>query len=158
MASNQVLTFQLGNTEYGLGILCVQEIRGWSSVTRIPNAPPQVLGVLNLRGAIVPIIDLRLQFGQQNPVVTPLTVIIVLSLGAGSGRRECGLVVDAVSDVIELSPDAVRPAPQLRDSPAATWVDGIATVDDRMLILLNMETLVARDLLPPEDATSPVAA
>lgn len=152
MASNQVLTFHLGDTEYGLGILCVQEIRGWSPVTRLPDAPPQILGVLNLRGAIVPIIDLRLRFGQQNPTLTSLTVIIVLSIGSGAARRDCGLVVDGVSDVIDLPSDAVRPAPQLRDSPAATYVDGVATVDGRMLILLNLDSLVGRELLLSKDS------
>jgi purine-binding chemotaxis protein CheW len=148
VTSNQVLTFRLGDTEYGLGILCVQEIRGWSPVTRIPDAPPQILGVLNLRGAVVPIIDLRLRFGQKNPTVTSLTVIIVLSIGSGAQRRDCGLVVDGVSDVIDLPAEAVRPAPQLRGSPADSCVDGVATVDDRMLVLFNLDSLVGRDLLP----------
>lgn len=158
MAGNQVLTFRLGNTDYGLGILCVQEIRCWTAVTRIPDAPPQILGVLNLRGAIVPIIDLRRRFGQADPALTPLTVIIVLSIGTGASRRECGLVVDGVSDVVELPSDAVRPPPQLRDSPAPGYIDGVATLDDRMVILLNLEALVGQDLQLGNAGLSPAAA
>lgn len=148
MAGNQVLTFRLGDTDYGLGLLYVQEIRCWTTVTRIPDSPPQILGVLNLRGSIVPIIDLRKRFGQPDPTVTPLTVIIVLNIGTGAERRECGLVVDGVSDVIELPQEAVRPAPQLRDSTAATYIDGVATLDERMVILLNLDVLVGQELLP----------
>lgn len=152
MASNQVLIFHLASTEYGVGVLCVQEIRGWSTVTRLPDAPPQILGVLNLRGTIVPVIDLRLRFGQANPVQTPLTAIIVLSIGSGGQRRECGLVVDGVSDVTELPPEAIRPAPQLRDSPAAACIDGVATLDERMIILLDVERLIDEELLSPQHA------
>ncbi len=158
MATNQVLTFRIASTEYGVCVLGIQEIRGWSSVTRIPESPPQILGVLNLRGTIVPVIDLRLRFGQEIPAFTPLTTIIVLSIGAGTERRECGLVVDCVSDVIELPPDAVRPAPKLRDSLAAAYIDGVATIDDRMIILLNLDTLVDEELLPLQETLDPARA
>lgn len=149
MATNQILTFRLASTEYGVGVLNVQEIRGWSAVTRIPDTPPQILGVLNLRGAVVPVIDLRLRFGQENPAMTPLTTIIVVSIGTPERHRECGLVVDGVSDVIELPPAAIRPAPRLRDSPASAYVEGVATLEDRMIVLLDMDALVSEELLPP---------
>src|SRR3569623_1518423 len=100
--SHQVLTFVLGNETYGVDILRVQEIRGWSAVTKIPHAPSHVLGVLNLRGSIVPIVDLRMRFSLDRAEYTPLTVIIVLSVESAVGRRDFGVVVDGVSDVIDV--------------------------------------------------------
>src|SRR6266571_7834239 len=98
--SHQVLTFVLGPETYGVDILRVQEIRGWSPVTRIPQAPPHVLGVLNLRGSIVPIVDLRMRLAFERAEYTAVTVIIVLSIFSAHGRRDVGVVVDAVSDVV----------------------------------------------------------
>src|SRR3982750_4261270 len=98
--TRQVLTFSLGREVYGVDILRVKEIRGWSPVTRIPQSPQSVLGVLNLRGAIVPIIDLRVRFALQQAEFTAVTVIIVLSLRTEQGTRECGVVVDSVKDVV----------------------------------------------------------
>ena len=149
----QVLTFDLGGETYGVDILRVQEIRGWSPVTRIPKAPRHVLGVLNLRGSIVPIVDLRVRFGLQRAEFTPLTVIIVLSIESAAGRREFGLVVDSVSDVVDLEADAMGETPSLGGKLSAEVIDGLATVDDHMLILLNVDELVGRDLTsasPPE--------
>jgi purine-binding chemotaxis protein CheW len=102
-ASKQVLTFTLGDETYGVDILRVQEIRGWAPVTRIPQAQAHVLGVLNLRGSIVPIVDLRMRFSLPRAEYTPLTVIIVLSVESPQGRRDFGLVVDGVSDVIDVA-------------------------------------------------------
>ena len=113
-ATRQVLTFALGQEVYGVDILRVKEIRGWSAVTRIPHSPPSVLGVLNLRGAIVPIIDLRLRFAMPSAAFTAVTVVIVLSLRTGNGQRECGIVVDAVRDVVDIVPDSIRPAPTMQ--------------------------------------------
>ena len=101
-ASHQVLTFTLGEETYGVDILRVQEIRGYSTVTRIPQAPAHVLGVLNLRGSIVPIVDMRMRFSLDRAEYTPLTVIIVLSVESHAGRRDIGVVVDGVSDVIDV--------------------------------------------------------
>src|ERR1044072_8124610 len=112
-ASKQMLTFTLGDETYGVDILRVQEIRGWSPVTRIPQAQPYMLGVLNLRGSIVPIVDLRMRFNLPRAEYTPLTVIIVLSVESAQGRRDCGLVVDGVSDVIDVPAGDVKPAPEL---------------------------------------------
>lgn len=142
----QVLTFDLAGETYGVDILRVQEIRGWSPVTRIPKTPKHVLGVLNLRGSIVPIIDLRVRFGLERAEFTPLTVIIVLSIETDEGRREFGLVVDAVSDVVDLSDEAMRETPSLGGKGSAELIQNLATVDDRMLILLNVNHLVAVDL------------
>jgi len=150
----QVLTFSLGEETYGVDILRVKEIRGWSPVTRIPRSPACVLGVLNLRGAIVPIIDLRVRFALQDARFTPVTVIIVLSLRTESGQRECGIVVDSVRDVVDIAPESLRPAPAMNASDTADFIEGITTCDERMLILLDADRLVARELTPEAAATA----
>lgn len=144
----QVLTFSLGSEIYGVDILRVREIRGWSSVTRIPRVPPHVLGVLNLRGSIVPILDMRVRFGLPQPEFTPLTAVIVLSVGSPSDarHREFGLVVDAVADVIDIVAEQLKEAPKL--GPAAEFIDGLAVAGERMLILLKVEELIQRDTEP----------
>ena len=111
--SNQVLTFTLGNETYGVDILRVQEIRGYSPVTRIPQSPAHVLGVLNLRGSIVPIVDLRMRFNLERAEYTPLTVIIVLSVQSPVGRRDFGVVIDGVSYVIDVAVGEVKPEPEI---------------------------------------------
>lgn len=142
----QILAFRLGAETYGVDILQVKEIRGWAPVTRIPQSPEHVLGVLNLRGAIVPIIDLRRRFELESAEFSPLTVIIVLSLRTDDGTRECGVVVDSVSDVVDIKPGAIKPAPALGSHARAQFIQGLANLDDRMLILLNVEEVVIRDL------------
>jgi purine-binding chemotaxis protein CheW len=132
--TRQALTFALGEEVYGVDILRVKEIRGWSPVTRIPQSPPAVLGVLNLRGAIVPIID--------------LTVVIVLSLRTADGQRECGIVVDSVRDVVDIAADSVRPAPAVHGSQANEFIEGITTLGEQMLILLDADRLVSGELSP----------
>jgi purine-binding chemotaxis protein CheW len=146
--TRQVLTFSLGREVYGVDILRVKEIRGWSSVTRLPQSAPSLLGVLNLRGLIVPIIDLRLRFELQSAEFTPLTVIIVLTLRTESGQRECGIVVDNVNDVVDIATDNVKPAPTLDGARASEYIEGITAVDEQMLILLNAESLAATQLSP----------
>ncbi len=144
-APHQVLTFSVGPEHYGVDILRVQEIRGWSPVTKIPNLPPQVLGVLNLRGSIVPILDLRVKFSLAEAQFTPLTVIIVLSVESAQGSREFGLVVDAVEDVVDISPEHLKDTPSL-GGRAPAFVQGLAALDDRMLILLNVDELTNREM------------
>jgi purine-binding chemotaxis protein CheW len=151
-AARQVLTFCLGAETYGVDILRVQEIRGWSAVTRIPKSPSHVLGVLNLRGSIVPIVDLRVQFGLETAEFTPLTVIIVLYVMTGAGRSEFGLVVDSVSDVVDISVDDLKDAPKLGGELNADFIQCLATVSDRMLILLDVDALIDRDSLPGDTA------
>ena len=155
-ATRQVLTFSLGGETYGVDILRVKEIRGWSPVTRIPRSTQAVLGVLNLRGAIVPIIDLRVRFALNAAEFTPVTVIIVLSLHTADGQRECGIVVDSVKDVADIAPDTIRPAPSLNASDTSEFIEGITTCDEKMLILLDADRLVSRDLAPA-GATSAAA-
>jgi purine-binding chemotaxis protein CheW len=143
-ATRQVLTFSLGSEHYGVDILRVQEIRGWSPVTKIPQVAPHVLGVLNLRGSIVPIIDLRVRFNLTQAEFTPLTVIIVLRSTAD--QREFGLVVDGVSDVVDIAAENLKDAPSLGSSSAAEFIQGLAIAGERMLILLNVDELIHRDL------------
>ena len=146
--TRQVLTFSLGREVYGVDILRVKEIRGWSPVTRLPQSAPSVLGVLNLRGLIVPIIDLRLRFELQSAEFTPLTVIIVLTLRTENGQRECGIVVDNVNDVVDIATASVKPAPTLDGARASDYIEGNTAVEEQMLILLNAESLVAPQLSP----------
>jgi purine-binding chemotaxis protein CheW len=151
-ATRQVLTFSLGQEVYGVDILQVKEIRGWSPVTRIPQSPAAVLGVLNLRGAVVPIIDMRVRFALPTADFTPVTVIIVLSLRTETGVRECGIVVDSVKDVVDIAPDVVRPAPAMNGNDASEFIEGVTTIDEQMLILLNADDLVGRELAPQKPA------
>ena len=144
--TRQVLTFSLGGEVYGVDILRVKEIRGWSPVTRIPQSPEAVLGVLNLRGLIVPIVDLRVRFALASAEFTPLTVIIVLSLRTESGLRECGIVVDNVNDVVDVATETIRPSPELGAAHNSEFIEGIATHDEQMLILLNAENLASNQL------------
>lgn len=145
--ARQILTFRLGEETFGLDILRVKEIRGWSPVTRVPQSPRQVLGVLNLRGAIVPIIDLRVRFDLSSAEFTPVTVIIVISVKMHDGSsKECGLVVDSVSDVVDLTEDMRREAPQLAGSSSVDYIESLATIDDGMLILLDADALVRGEM------------
>ena len=144
--SRKVLTFSLNEETYGVDILRVQEIRGWSTVNRIPQTPPHVLGVLNLRGSIVPIIDMRVRFGLASAEFTPLTVIIVLSIKTAKGLSEFGLVVDSVSDVVDIRGEDVKETPNLGGKMNADFIESLATVAGRMVILLDVDALLGRDL------------
>lgn len=143
----QYLTFILGNEQYGVDILRVQEIRGWSVVTRLPNSPPYMLGVLNLRGAIVPIVDMRLRFNLEQAEYTALTVIIVLSVHTGAGRQVFGAVVDGVSDVLDMPPDSIKPAPDFGTAVNTEYISGIATTAGRMVMLLDVDRMLSADEL-----------
>ncbi|MBS0422414.1 MAG: purine-binding chemotaxis protein CheW [Proteobacteria bacterium] len=144
--TQQSLTFVLGNETYGVDILRVREIRGWTPVTKIPHAPPQVLGVLNLRGSIVPVVDLRMQLALERADYTKITVIIVLSVHSGATRHEVGVVVDGVSDVIDVAAADLRPAPELGPRSATDYIRGLATLADRMVVLLDIDRLIGNQL------------
>jgi purine-binding chemotaxis protein CheW len=145
----EYLTFRLGEEEYGIDILKVQEIRGYEQPTRIANAPSFIKGVVNLRGVIVPIVDLRLKFQLGSAEYNDFTVVIILNLGA----RVVGIVVDSVSDVMELSPEQIRPAPEVGSSVEADFITGLGTLNDRMLILIEIERLMsATDMALTEQA------
>jgi purine-binding chemotaxis protein CheW len=135
----EYLTFRLGEEEYGIDILKVQEIRGYEQPTRIANSPAFVKGVINLRGVIVPIVDLRLKFALGSAAYDDFTVVIILNLGT----RVIGIVVDSVSDVMELSPEQIRPAPDVGASVDADFITGLGALPGRMLILVEIERLMS---------------
>jgi purine-binding chemotaxis protein CheW len=136
--AREYLTFRLGQEEYGIDILKVQEIRGYEDPTRIANAPPFLKGVVNLRGTIVPIVDLRMRFGCDSAEYNSFTVTIVLHLG----QRTIGVVVDSVSDVMNIPSDAVRPAPEMSSAVDAVYLRGLAQLGERMVILLDIESML----------------
>ena len=141
--SHELLTFTLGNEEYGIDILKVQEIRGYDAVTTIANSPEFIKGVINLRGIIVPIIDMRIKFHLGNVTYNQLTVVIILSLA----KRVVGMVVDGVSDVITLTADQLKPAPEFSASLDTQYITGLGTVDERMIIVMDIEKLMtSRDV------------
>ena len=134
----EYLTFILGGEEYGIDILKVQEIRGYETPTRIANAPDFIKGVINLRGSIVPIIDLRIKFNLGEPTYDQFTVVIILNLG----QRVMGIVVDAVSDVIQLGSDNLRPAPEFNSILDTRYILGLGTLDARMIIVVDIAALM----------------
>lgn len=136
--AGEYLSFTLGEEQYGVDILKVQEIRGYDQVTRVPDAPDYIKGVINLRGTIVPVIDLRLKLRLENARYDAFTVMIVLNVE----QRVVGIVVDSVSDVIELTAEQIRPTPEFGAAVDTRFINGIGTQDERMLILLDIETLL----------------
>ncbi len=134
----EYLTFTLGGEEYAIDILKVQEIRGYTSPTMIANAPPFIKGVINLRGTIVPIVDLRIKFKVSKVEYTPFTVVVILNVAG----RVVGCVVDSVSDVISLTGSQIRPAPNFSGSFDTQYILGLATIDSRMLIVTDIERLM----------------
>jgi purine-binding chemotaxis protein CheW len=143
---DQYLTFIMNDEEYGVDILSVKEIRNWDSATPIPRAPPHVRGVINLRGTIIPIIDLRQVFGMKALEYGPLTVVLVLQVNSpGKGYREVGIVVDAVSDVYSLDAAQIKPAPHLSDKVNTNFIRGLVTIKEHMVILLDINHLLGRE-------------
>jgi len=138
----QYLTFIMANEEYGVDILRVQEIRGWDTVTSIPNTPAFIKGVMNLRGTIVPIIDLRLRFGLDNIEYGPTTVVIVLKVVSSNSERIMGIVVDAVSDVYNMEKGSIKPAPDFGSVVSIDFVRGLTTVDEKMIIILDIDHML----------------
>lgn len=141
---DQFLTFMLAGEEYGVDILRVQEIKGWDSVTPIPNTPDYIRGVINLRGTIVPIVDLRRRFHLEAVEYGPMTVVIVLRVeDPNTGNsRVMGLVVDAVSDVYNVPEDSIKPAPDFGSVVDVDFVKGLATLENAMVIVLDIDRLL----------------
>ena len=137
--TREVLVFVLGQEEYGVDILKVQEIRSFEKVTPIPSAPGYLKGVMNLRGTIAPVIDMRIKFGLSDPRYDSLTVVIVLRIGA----RVIGIVVDSVSDVVRLAASDVKAAPRLGAVVDSSFLAGLATQDERMILLLDIEKFLS---------------
>lgn len=136
---NEFLAFTLGKEEYGIDILKVQEIRGYEAVTRIANSPDFIKGVVNLRGIIVPIVDMRIKFQLGEPTYDQFTVVIILNIAG----RVVGMVVDSVSDVITLNPDQIKPAPEMGTTFDSDYLIGLGTLDERMLILVDIDKLMS---------------
>lgn len=145
--SRQFLTFILADEEYALDILRVQEIRGWMPVTRIPGTPGYMKGVLNLRGEIIPIIDLRERFGFERKDYGKTTVVVVVWIKTAERQRSMGLVVDAVADTYNISNDDIAPAPMMGDGLDPKFIEALATVDEKMVILLDIDYLLNSDAL-----------
>jgi purine-binding chemotaxis protein CheW len=135
------LTFMLGNETYGIDILKVQEIRGYDIVTHIANAPNFMKGVINLRGIIVPIVDMRIKFNLGEPTYHEFTVVIIINVL----DRVIGMVVDSVSDVVTLMPEQIRPAPEMGAALDTHYITGLGTRDDQMLILVDIEKLMSSE-------------
>ena len=135
----EFLAFTLGQEEYGVDIQKVQELRGYDTVTRIANAPEHIKGVVNLRGIIVPIVDMRIKFNLGTPSYDQFTVVIILNIAS----RVMGMVVDSVSDVITLNPEQVRPAPEMGALLDTEYLIGLGTLDERMLILVDIDKLMS---------------
>lgn len=140
--TEQYLTFILSGEEYGVDILRVQEIKGWDAVTQIPNTPKYVRGVINLRGTIVPIIDLRARFGMEHLEYGPTTVVIVLKVMANNSSRIMGIVVDGVSDVYNMQRDDIKPAPDFGTGIDTNFVKGLSTVQDKMIIIIDIDFML----------------
>jgi purine-binding chemotaxis protein CheW len=139
IAGQEFLAFTLGKEEYGIDILKVQEIRGYETVTRIANSPDFIKGVVNLRGIIVPIVDMRIKFQLGEPTYDQFTVVIILNIGG----RVVGMVVDSVSDVTTLSPEQIKPAPEMGTALNTDYLIGLGTIDQRMLILVDIDKLMS---------------
>ena len=140
-AGGEFLTFRLGAEEYGIDILKVQEIRSYEPPTRIANAPSYIKGVVNLRGVIVPIVDLRVKLGCDSCEYNGFTVVIVLNVKG----RVVGAVVDSVSDVLELAGDAIKAAPEMHTAVDTSFITGIGSINERMLILMDIEALMTSE-------------
>ena len=139
IAASEFLAFTLGKEEYGIDILKVQELRGYEAVTQIANSPEFIKGVVNLRGIIVPIIDMRIKFNLGEPRYDQFTVVIILNIY----DRVMGMVVDSVSDVISLTPDQIKPAPEMGTAFNTDYLIGLGTIDKRMLILVDIGKLMS---------------
>ncbi|HTN93227.1 MAG TPA: chemotaxis protein CheW [Gallionella sp.] len=147
--NRELLTFSLGREEYGIDILKVQEIRGYEAVTTIAHAPDFIKGVINLRGIIVPIVDMRIKFNFDNVSYDETTVVIILNMA----NRVMGMVVDGVSDVISLKAEHIKPAPEFGAGLDTQYLQGLGTVDERMIILVDIELLMSsRDMELVESA------
>ena len=144
-AGLQYLTFELGSEHYGVDILRVQEIRGWEPTTEIPKSPRHVCGVLNLRGIIVPIVDLRLYFDMPFLEYSNTTVVVVLKVRHEGGERVVGIIVDAVSDVHNVEPDRIQPSPDFGSVVSTECIHGIVDSGETLLLLLDVDRLLSRE-------------
>lgn len=141
-AGGQHLTFALGDQEYGIDLLRVQEIKGFTAITPIPRTPPHIKGVINLRGVVVPVMDLRLKFGMDPAEYNKFTVIVLVTFS----DKVLGVVVDAVQDVLTLTGDQIQPPPDLGERTDSRYLRGIAAVGEKLVAMLDIDTLFAGDI------------
>ena len=152
--THQYLSFFLGGEEYATDILTVQEIKGWDTVTRVPYSPDYILGVINLRGSIVPVVDLRVRFSLEKAAFDAATVVIVVHVAGTRGERIVGIVVDAVSDVYTVPSESIQPPPDVMGSVDHMFVVGLANMDNKLLIILDIERLVISSVLGDDKAAA----
>lgn len=141
----QYLTFSVGQEMFAVGTLCVREIVEYGPITALPLAPPSIRGITNLRGAAIPVLDLGMCFGGSQTQESPRTCIVMLEVHGGSGVGLVGIIVDAVSEVLEIPPEQIEPAPVLQGRLSPTFVQGIGKLNDRFVLLLDIEQMLATD-------------
>jgi len=137
--STQFISFAIGQDQYGVDIMAVREIKGWSEITHLPKQPEYVRGVLNLRGVIVPIVDLRCRFGQGLTEATPLHIVIIVQIGS----RQVGLLADRVLDIVSLDPSQIQPVPRIARGARVDFLSGLVTVDQAMIALIDLSNLLS---------------
>jgi Chemotaxis signal transduction protein len=142
-STKQFISFTIGDEEYGVDIMAIREIKGWTATTELPNTPAFIRGVINLRGAIVPILDLRARFGSVQTEASPRHVIIVVTVGT----RVAGILVDAVADIITIPIGDIQPVPQLDHGASTNFLTGLVTVDGRMVALLDLNSVFDFDVI-----------
>jgi Chemotaxis signal transduction protein len=147
-ATRQFISFTIGDEEYGVDIIAIREIKGWSAVTALPDTPDYMRGVIDLRGAIIPILDLRARFGGGHTQVNSRHVIIVVAVGG----LDVGILVDAVADIITVNAGDIQPIPELEHAHRAEVLSGIVTVEGRMVALLDLSRLIHAHSLTATDA------
>jgi purine-binding chemotaxis protein CheW len=138
-SSSQFISFAIGDDQYGVDIMAVREIKGWTAITHLPRQPDYVRGVLNLRGVIVPIVDLRCRFGQGTTEATPLHIVIIVQIGA----KLVGLLADRVLDIVSLDGTQIQPVPRVVQAARLDFLSGIVTVDDAMIALIDLPNLLS---------------
>ncbi|MGC1445363.1 MAG: chemotaxis protein CheW [Xanthobacteraceae bacterium] len=141
-APNQLISFAIGDDQYGVDIIAVREIKGWTAITPLPGQPEYVRGVLNLRGVIVPIVDLRCRFGQGLTSATPLNIVIVVQIAG----KVVGLLADRVLDIVSLDAAEIKPVPQVAQSQRLNFLCGLVTSDDAMIALIDLPSLLSSAL------------
>ncbi len=141
-AQNQFISFAIGDDQYGVDIMAVREIKGWSDITHLPRQPEYVRGVLNLRGAIVPIVDLRCRFGQGLTETTPLHIVIIVQIGG----RQVGLIGDRVLDIVSVDASQIQPVPRTAQGETTDFLSGLVTHDNIMIALINLPNLLSAEI------------
>jgi purine-binding chemotaxis protein CheW len=147
---NQLISFAIGDDQYGVDIMAVREIKGWTDITHLPRQPDYVRGVLNLRGVIVPIIDLRCRFGQGLTEATPLHIVIIVHIGS----KAVGLLADRVLDIVSLDESQIQPVPKIAASQRVSFLSGLVTIDSGMIALIDLPNLLSSKI----DGTDAIAA